>query len=309
MNNITKFLQHVNRDEMKAILNIQNVLLHELQCFAFNSGFTQIMPILMSPITDPLNHQVYPAEISYEQRKLKLTASMIFHKQLALIPKNVDKILIMAPNIRLELATKKSSSKHLLEFSQFDIEMKNATIEDVMAFLEKLYIHLFKVISEKCADDLKILGRELPVLKSDFPKISTEGIPLEEVDLFCDQISEKCTVPTFITNFKREFYDKEDDKKPGTYRNFDIVYPESYGEGLSGAEREYKYEDIMRRMSELNMDLTPYNNYLEVAKQNLIPRTAGCGIGIQRLLRYICGRSLISDVCLFDRSIESEFVF
>ncbi len=309
ISHINKFLTHINRDKMQAILNIQNVLLLELQKFAFASGFKQIMPILMSPITDPLNHQVYPAEINYEEKRLKLTASMIFHKQLAMVPKKVDKILIMAPNIRLELASKKSSSNHLLEFSQFDIEMKNATIEDVMNFLEKLYIYIFNTISEKCANDLNMLDRKLPVLKSPFPKLSTEGILLEEVDSFCHRVSEEAELPTFIINFKREFYDKENPSKPGTYHNFDIVYPEGYGEGLSGAEREYQYDEIIRRMNELNMNLTPYANYLEVAKQGLIPRTAGCGVGIQRLLRFICGRPLINDVCLFDRSIESEFVF
>lgn len=309
MKDIQDFLTHVNSKETHAIQSIQNVMLLTLQEFAFKEGFQQIMPVMMSPITDPLNHQVYPAEISYEERRLKLTASMIFHKQLALIQEGMDKLLIMAPNIRLELASKKSSSNHLLEFSQFDIEMKNAKIEDVMDFIERLYIHLFDVISTKCADELKILGRTLPKLTAPFPKLSTEGMPLDKVDEFCDRVSEEAEVPTFITNFKREFYDKEDSTKPGTYRNFDIVYPEGYGEGLSGAEREHEYAEIIRRMEELHMDLTPFKNYLKVAEQGLIPPTAGCGIGIQRLLRFICGRSQIRDVCLFDRSIKSAFVF
>ena len=116
-------------------------------------------------------------------------------------------------------------------------------------------------------------------------------------------------LPCFIKNFKREFYDREDPQNPGTYRNFDIVYPEGFGEGLSGAEREYEYNDIVRRMQELNMDMTPYANYLDLAKRGLIPQTAGCGIGIQRLLKFICGKREIKDVCLFDRSVNSAFVF
>ncbi|PHQ80371.1 MAG: hypothetical protein COB66_04895 [Coxiella sp. (in: Bacteria)] len=309
MKSVDNFLKHINRNEMTAILDIQNVLLNVMQNFAFDNGFKQIMPILMSPITDPLNHDVYPAEIKYEQHKLKLTASMIFHKQLALMGLNTDKILIMAPNIRLELANKKSSSNHLLEFSQFDIEIKDASIDDVIKFIEKLYLHLFSEIKERCAEQLAALGRELPELPKSFPIYSTVGMPLAEVDEFCEKISRKSTVPTFITNFKREFYDKEDLDNPGTYQNFDIVYPEGFGEGLSGAEREYEYKQIIRRMDELDMDLAPYENYLEIAKKGLIPRTAGCGIGMQRLLKYICGKELISDVCLFDRSINTDFIF
>lgn len=308
-NKLDCFLGHINSPEMVHILNIQNVLLREMQLFAFNNRFVQIMPLLMSPITDPLNHEVYPANIQYEEKLLKLTASMIFHKQLALIPQNIDKILIMAPNIRLELAKKKSSSNHLLEFSQFDIEIKDADMDTVMNFIEDLYIHLFLQVEQQCNSALKALGRTLPRLSKPFLRYSTEGIALDQVDNFCNEISAKSTTPVFITNFKREFYDKEDPLKKGTYRNFDLVYPEGFGEGLSGAEREYEYHDIVRRMTELNADISAYANYLKVAEKGLLPKTAGCGIGIQRLLKFICGKNQIKDICLFDRSILSDFVF
>lgn len=306
---LDSFISHVDHSHTLAVLNIQNILLKELQAFAFANGFVQLMPLLLSPITDPLNHQVYPAELQYEDKKLKLTASMIFHKQLALIPQGIDKILIMAPNIRLELASKKSSANHLLEFSQFDIEIKQADMNDVMGFIEKLYAHIFSEIEKQCASELVLLGRTLPKLTNPFPRYSTEGMPLGEVDAFCDKLSAESAMPCFVTNFKREFYDKEDPTKRGVYRNFDLVYPEGYGEALSGAEREYEYDQIVSRMKQLNMDLTPYKNYLAVAERGLIPRTAGCGIGIQRLLKFICGKQMIRDVCLFDRSILSEFVF
>ena len=309
MEAVKDYLNHVQSNEMSAIINIQNNLLKILQDFAFERGFKQIMPLLMSPITDPLNHKVYPAEINYEDRRLKLTASMIFHKQLALVNRAYDKIFIMAPNIRLELASEKSSDNHLLEFSQFDIEMRNASMDEVMELIEELYIHIFQRINELCPEELKVLKRKLPNIDGLFNRYTTEGVPLDQVDDFCNQISEKETKPAFITSFKREFYDKEDPSRPGIYKNFDIVYPEGYGEGLSGAEREYEYEQIVRRMKELNMDLAPYENYLSIAESGKLPSTAGCGIGIQRLLKFICGKRAIKDVCLFDRSVRSEFNF
>ncbi|MCZ6925493.1 MAG: asparagine synthetase A [Rickettsia endosymbiont of Ixodes persulcatus] len=306
---VDNFLKHIKNPEIIAVHTIQNVLLRELQNYAFNNGFKQLMPLLMSPITDPLNHEVYPAEIRYENTPLKLTASMIFHKQLALIPNAMEKILIMAPNIRLELAKKKSSENHLLEFSQYDIEIKNADMNEVMDYLEGLYVHTFSEIERQCNKELKVLGRTLPKLNGAFPRYSTENIPWEKVDVFCHEISTKEKIPCFITSFKREFYDKEDPSKPGTYRNFDLVYTEGYGEALSGAEREYEYDSIMRRMKELDMNLEPFANYLEVAKRGLLPRSAGAGIGIQRLLKFICGKKAIRDVCLFDRSILTDFAF
>merc|ERR1711916_291998 len=103
-------------------------------------------------------------------------------------------------------------------------------------------------------------------------------------------ISEQSSTPVFLTNFKREFYDRETPGVRGQYNNFDIIYPEGYGEGLSGAEREFEYEQIIYRMKELDMDLEPYANYLEAAKRGMIPSTAGAGIGIERLIKFICGK-------------------
>lgn len=303
------FLNQITRNELGSILNIQNVLLFELQKFAYKEGFKQIMPVMLSKITDPLNHSTYPAEIKYLDKRLKLTSSMIFHKQIALIQKKLNKILIMAPNIRLEMNSSKNAFNHLIEFTQYDIEIKNANMFDVMAFIERLYVYIFDAISKQCCEDLKILNCSLPSLKIPFPRFSTIGVAAEELEKFYFEISNCAKMPTFITNFKREFYDKEDTTKPGTYLNFDMVYPYGYGEGLSGAEREYQYENIVRRMKELDMDLGNYSSYLDLANKGLIQPSAGCGIGIERLLRFICGKQLIKDVCLFDRSIQSSFIF
>jgi asparaginyl-tRNA synthetase len=303
------FLSHINNPQVPAIQRVQTTLLHEMQSFAMENGFVQLMPIMMSPFTDPLNHDVYPAEIRYLEHPLKLTQSMIFHKQLALIPQGIDKILIVSPNIRLERAEQKGSKNHLLEFSQFDIEIKDAGMDEVMQFLETLYVQVFQRLREKCAEELALLGRNLPRLEKPFPRYTSDELRELYGENFFDIISEKTPVPCFVTNFKREFYDREDAERPGTYRNFDMVYPEGYGEALSGAEREYQYDDIVRRMREMDMNLDAYSNYLEVAQKGLLPRSAGAGIGIQRLVKFICGKQMISDVCLFDRSVTTKFVF
>ncbi|MGU7816828.1 hypothetical protein [Burkholderia sp. AW49-1] len=84
MENIENYFQSSQTPNVDSIATIRGRVLRSLQGHLLDSGFKQLMPVLMSPITDPLNHAVYPAEIQYEQRRLKLTASMIFHKQLAL---------------------------------------------------------------------------------------------------------------------------------------------------------------------------------------------------------------------------------
>lgn len=305
------FLNHIENPETGAIQRIQTILLAEMQSYAQSEGFVQLMPVLMSPFTDPLNHSVYPAEINYEDTRLKLTASMIFHKQLALIPHDINKIFIVSPNIRLEKAIVKNSDNHLLEFSQFDIEIKNADMDQAMDFMEAMLKHAFTGVKAQCASDLEQVGSQLVELDIDrpFPRYSSQELQARYGDTFEEEISRRSDTPCFVTNFKREFYDREDSDAPGTYRNFDLIYPRGFGEASSGAEREYSYDDIVRRMQELDMNLEGYSNYLELAQQGKIPRTAGAGIGMQRLMKFICNKRRIADVCLFDRSITTDFVF
>jgi len=306
---LDEFVNHLKRPEVVDIAHIRNVVLRSLQSYTQEAGFYQLMPILMSPITDPLNHAVYPAEIEYEGRPLRLTASMIFHKQLALRAEGLDKIFIVAPNIRLEKSTIKSSVNHLLEFSQFDFEIKGATMHDVMRFINGLMTHVFSQVKTYAGEQLKRLGRELPNYDQEFPSYSSDELLEKYGENFEQILSATATTPCFVTNFKREFYDRETPFKRKHYNNFDLIYPEGYGEALSGAEREFEYEQIIYRMNELQMDLTPYKNYLEAAKRGDIPSTAGAGIGIERLLRFICGKHEIKDIGLFDRSIATNFLF
>ena len=127
-----------------------------------------------------------------------------------------------------------------------------------------------------------------------------------------DNLSKIEKEPFWIVDIKRYFYDKEDDNNPGHFLNYDLILPEGYGEVLSGGEREYRYQKILERMKELeNMgkDLSMYKNYLEVARMGLLKPSAGGGIGVERMLRFLCGKKDIKEVQLFPRIPGEEVIF
>ncbi len=309
MEQLNEYFSLLDQAHVPAIANIRGRVLRSLQNHLLDKGFKQLMPVLMSPITDPLNHAVYPAVIEYEGRSLKLTASMIFHKQLALCANGHEKIFIVAPNIRLEKPEIKHSGNHLLEFSQFDFEIRNATLQDAMATVEDFVKHAIREVRLHCKDELSLLGRTLPDYDASFPVYRSEDLHAEHGDHFEKVMSERMTTPFFVTNYKREFYDRENPSCPGTYHNYDLIYPEGFGEGLSGAERECDYDVIVRRMKEQSMDPAPYANYLAVAKAGLLSRSAGGGLGIERFVKFLSGKRHIRDVSLFDRSVATSFLF
>ncbi|MFX0170822.1 MAG: hypothetical protein ACFE9L_02780 [Candidatus Hodarchaeota archaeon] len=98
--NSKKFIPN---DSLTPILTVQNVVLKSIYDFMYKEGLTQLMPIIVSPITDPLSHPVHEACINYLGQKLQLTRSMIFHKQIAIARLAVKGIFTMSPNVRLEM--------------------------------------------------------------------------------------------------------------------------------------------------------------------------------------------------------------
>ena len=114
---------HIPQD-MAVVLKIQSTAIKALTDFLDEKEFLQMMPVMLSTVTDPLCHSVYDARIKYLGQDLQLTKSMILHKQLALTSDKISKIYIMSPNVRLEKAECGSSGRHLIEFSQLDIEIK-----------------------------------------------------------------------------------------------------------------------------------------------------------------------------------------
>ncbi|MFH0971983.1 MAG: amino acid--tRNA ligase-related protein, partial [Candidatus Micrarchaeota archaeon] len=113
-------------EKLASALRIQSVVLQEVHRFMQKRGVLQLLPVMISPITDPLNHSVMDGEISYYDDKLQLTKSMILHKQLSLIGSS-NAIYIISPNVRLETMDKGSTGRHLLEFTQVDFEIKGST--------------------------------------------------------------------------------------------------------------------------------------------------------------------------------------
>jgi asparaginyl-tRNA synthetase len=87
---------------------------------------------------------------------------------------------------------------------------------------------------------------------------------------------------------------------PGYLADMDLIYPEGYGEALSGGEREYQYDRIKKRIKIKGKKYSEFKTYLECARKGL-PKSAGFGIGIERLTRFICGLEKIEDTTLFPK--------
>ncbi|MEM2921180.1 MAG: asparagine synthetase A [Candidatus Bathyarchaeia archaeon] len=302
---LEEVINSISKGGLLDILKIQTTVLSAIEDFMISRGFVQLMPVITAKVTDPLSPEpnssvVEKPKIKYQGEELVLTQSMILHKQLALLT-GAERIFVMSPNVRLEDPKKRDSGKHLFEFTQMDFEIKEGTMDLVMSLLEDLIVEVISSVSSERWRELKRLGRVLKAPPKPFKVYTSHELEERYGKDWEIPASFDHTYPFWVTCFKREFYDREDPYEPGHYRNYDLIYPEGYGEGVSGGEREWKYERLVARIKDDGMKPSEYESYLAVAKMGLLFPSAGAGIGVERLVRFIVGVKHIADIQPFRR--------
>ncbi|GAB1331549.1 asparagine synthetase A [Streptomyces sennicomposti] len=301
---------HLERPATKAALVIQHEILRAVREYLSESGFTELLPPVIGPVTDPGSRGAKQVDIDYYGHKYKLMTSAILYKQAALL--TFDKIFYIAPNVRLEPPETSATHRHLTEFHQIDVEIAGASREDAMAVAEDIVRHAVRGALGRAGAEMAALGRTADAFVdlssgpfdrvthtdavADLHRLGVPQSPDAEINWEAEeQLSRKASRPFFVTDYpkgSRGFYDREDPADPGRLRNFDLLAPEGFGELASGSEREFRYADLISRMRETGENPAKYAWYVEMARDG-IPASAGFGIGAQRLTRYIAGLDAI----------------
>jgi asparaginyl-tRNA synthetase len=302
-----KSIEHIQKKEMADILKVQSAAMKAVQDYLWEQGILLSSPVILSTITDPLNHPVEDSSLKYRGQKLELTKSMILHKQLAVSSLDAKGLYIVSPNVRLEGDESASSGKHLLEFSQVDIELKEASSEEFRKLIEGLYTHVIKYVKETCAPELARLGRDLRV-PTEYKVYKSDELKEKYGERFEEVVSGMEKSPFWILSHYREFYDKQD-ADTREHINYDLVYPEGYGEALSGGEREHEYARILDKMKERGNSEESFAPYLQIAQMGILRPSAGGGFGVERLIRFLCGKEHVRDVVLFPKVPGEKVVF
>jgi asparaginyl-tRNA synthetase len=232
----------------------------------------------------------------------------------------LEKIYTIAPSFRAE---KSKTSRHLTEYWHAEMEVAWATFDDIIDFGEGVIKHVVKRVLEKNADELKILGRDPkklePTVHKRFPRMTYDealkllkdrfklevewGKDLRTIEE--DFLSELHDTPICVTRYPKEvkaFYMKEDPQNTKVVLGVDFIGPEHYGELIGGSEREADPKKIVERLKEMGEKPDQYAFYLDTRKYGSIPH-GGFGMGVERLLSWICGLDNIKDAIAFPRTM------
>ena len=284
------------------VFRVQATLLRSIREYLDARGFVELLPPILGPATDPGIRGAGRVAVEFYGARYRLMSSAILYKQM--MADVLGRIYFVSPNVRLEKPESALTGRHLAEFFQVDVEVKRASYHDAMRAAEGLLSYVVGRVLEENWRDLEALGRYLEPVRPPFPRLTYEqalerlkamGFAVargEEIPWDMEEaLSASFTTPLFLTDYPktaRGFYDREDPERPGVLRDFDLVYPQGFGEAASGAEREYEYEKVLRRLKESGENPSEYWWYLDMLREGVSP-SAGFGIGVERLTRYICG--------------------
>jgi asparaginyl-tRNA synthetase len=236
------------------------------------------------------------------------------------------KVYTFGPTFRAENS---NTSRHLAEFWMVEPEIAFCDLVENMTLAESFLKYLIQYALEHNEQDLQLFANFIDkklhekleaVLKSSFSRITyTEAISiLEKADKLFDfpvrwgtdlqaeheryLCEEVFNNPVFVTDYPKTikpFYMRlNDDNK--TVAAMDLLLSD-IGEIIGGSQREERYDFLVNRMKESNLNLDDYNWYLDLRNFGTVPHS-GFGLGFERFLQFVTSMTNIRDVIPFPRT-------
>jgi len=219
-------------------------------------------------------------------------------------------------------AEKSKTRRHLTEFWMMDAEAAFVEHEENMKIQEALISFVTQAVLERNQSELKLLERDtepLEHIKAPFKRMThAEAITYLQAhgsdikageDLGADDetlLTENFDVPVFVERWPKEikaFYMKRDPKDDSIVLGDDLIATEGFGEIIGGSERETDYNVLIKRMQEESLPIEPFQWYLDLRKYGSVPHS-GFGIGLERLVAWMCGIRHIRETIPFPRMIN-----
>ncbi len=296
----------------RSVLRVRAEITHAIHDFFYREGFTRIdTPILTGSIGESAG-TLFSTEYFGETAYLAQTGQLYLE---AACPA-FGKVYCFGPTFRAE---KSKTRRHLTEFWMVEPEVAFADSEENMRLQERFVTHLVGWALDRCAGELEELERDtLPLekVRVPFPRISyTEAVELlrsrgSEIEWGSDlggadetMIAEEFDLPVFVYNYPRQakaFYMKENPDDPRTVLCNDLIAPEGYGEIIGGSQREDDLDRLLARIREEKLPEEAYEWYLDLRRYGTFVHS-GFGLGIERTVAWITGRSHVRELIPFPR--------
>ena len=303
--------------KMTAILKIRSTVFNAIHEYYNNLGFYEYQSPIFQAVQCEGGSTLFNVDY-FGKKGVFLAQTWQLYAEPAIFA--LEKIYTISPAFRAE---ESKTSRHLTELWMNEMEVAWANFKDIQDYGEGLIKHIVKSVLEDNKPELEILEREVkklePTVKKPFPRMTYDdalkilkdkakikipwGKDLRTIEE--DELSKLYDTPIIVTNYPKEvkaFYMKETEGNSKVVNGCDFIGPEGYGELIGGSEREADLDKIKKRLIEMGEKLEQYSFYLDTRKYGSVPH-GGFGMGVERIVSWICGLDTIKDAIPFPRTM------
>lgn len=304
----------VRSQRMVNVLKIRSTVFGAIHEYFRGEGFHEVQSPSITPVAAEGGATLFT--VDYFGRKAYLTQTWQLYAEAMVM--GLEKIYCIAPSFRAE---KSRTSRHLAEYWHAEMEVAWEGLDAIMDHAERMVSHVCRRVLEANRRELKALDRDparLEGVEPPFPRMTyTDAVDmlrdrgadiewgkdlrtLEERELMADH--EK---PLFVTHYPRDvkaFYMRVAPDDPDTVLCYDLLAPETGDEIIGGSEREPDIHNLLENLDREGEDPKAYEWYLDLRRYGSVQH-AGFGLGVDRLVQWICGLKHIRDATAFPRTM------
>ena len=306
----------IRSQKLNSILKIRSTVVGAIHKFFRERGYYEFDAPVLQPNQCEGGSTLF--EVKYYDKKTYLAQTWQLYAEAAIF--SLEKIYNMGPTFRAE---KSKTSRHLSEFWMAEMEAAWIDLHEVTEIAKQEVQFILKEVLKHNKKDLEILEQDVKRLekisKSKFPTITyTEALKIlnekENMDVKWgkdlrtieeDKLMNHFETPVVVTNYPVEimaFYKPKDPKDPKTALCFDMIAPKGYGEIVGGSQRSLDIEDMSKRLKESGENIENYQWYFDLRRYGSALHS-GYGLGVERVVAWICGLDNIKDAIPFPRTI------
>jgi asparaginyl-tRNA synthetase len=302
-------------NRQRAILGVRHEVIKASRDFFDDRGFTLVDTPIFTPSACEGTTTLF--EVNYFDDKAYLTQSGQLYNEAAAAA--VGKTYCFGPVFRAE---KSKTRRHLTEFWMIEPEVAFAGLDEICVLAEQLVAFVVDRVLARRGSELKTLERDVSKLERSrelpFPLLSyddavkilqSKGSEIQWGGDFggTDEtiLSEGFDRPALVTRYPSQvkaFYMAPDPARPEVALCIDMIAPEGYGEIIGGGERLADYDLLVRRINENQLPREAFEWYLDLRRYGTFQH-AGFGMGIERVVSWICGLEHVRETIPFPRML------